>query len=361
MQGWINELLPKSSQFQIPMVGLGSFITIRKFILSNRGAGSSNLAIYEGSLSWAWFLFSIGAATGASKVFCNLFPASRIVPRLTSKNIKGQLNRISIRVLQRIGKNSLELSFDTQSAIDAVHDSGIRNIELFPLVSALEPRNQKLKSKSHFNVLVNVRDVHHKTIINALEKSCEQCRFVFPSSKYLYLEELGFTNVQVLLENIPRKDYERYIDSFDYMILLYAPTLDSSGKLLDAVVRDIPICIPKQSVEWTAIAAKWGRIHRFDSENEKSLSRIFSHPPFEDKSLNSPNPFSPKALITHLANNSPEIDRPDKTSSILAIFMYFSSYPVIYLCNLISRGVSFRKNQFQKVAKTDKEVTNDQN
>ena len=359
MQVWIKELLPKSSQFQVPMVGLGSFIAIRKFILSNRGAGSTNLAIYEGSLSWAWFLVSLGATTRSSRVFCNLFPASRIIPRVTGKNIKGHLNRINIRVLQWIGKNSLVLSFDTQSAIAAARNSGIRNIELFPLVSALEPRSLESKSKSHFTVLVNVRDINHEKIINSLENSCEKCCFVFPNSTFLYLTELGFTNVQVPLENIPNKEYERYIDSFDYMILLYAPALDSSGKLLDAIVRDIPLCIPKQSVEMTAIAAKWGRIHRFDPENEKSLSRVFSHPPFEDKSVIGPNPFSPKALITHLASDSSELDRSGKTSSIMIFCMYFASYPIIYSCNLISRGVSFSKNQFQKVASNNKKVTND--
>ena len=341
------------------MVGLGSFIAIRRFILSNRGAGTTNLAIYEGSLGWAWFLVCMGAATKSSKVFCNLFPASRIIPRVTSKNIKGHLNRLSIRILQRIGENSLELSFDTRSAISAARNSGIMNIELFPLVSALEPRNLETKSKSHFTVLVNVRGINHEKIVNSLENSCKKCRFVFPNSAFLYLTEFGFTNVQVPLENIPKKDYERYIDSFDYMILLYAPALDSSGKLLDAIVRDIPVCIPKQSVEMTAIATNWGRIHGFDLENDMSLSRIFSHPPFEAKSLLGPNPFSPKALIAHLANVSSEIDRSGKLSSILIFCLYFSSYPIIYLYNLISRGFSFKKNLFQKVASPNRKVIND--
>jgi hypothetical protein len=204
-----------------------------------------------------------------------------------------------------------------------------------------------------------VRDISHEKIIKSLENSCEECCFVFPNSTFLYLAELGFTNVQVPLENISRKDYEQYIDSFDYMILLYAPALDSSGKLLDAIVRDIPICIPKQSVEMTAIAAKWGRIHRFDLGNEESLSRIFYHPPFEDKTSIEPNPFSPKALIAHLANVSSEIDRSGKLSSILVVCMYYASYPVFHLCNLISRGVSLRKNQFKKIASSSKKVTDD--
>ena len=320
-----------------------------------------NLAIYEGSLSWAWFMLIMGITTGASKIYCNLFPASRIVPRITSTSLVGYLIRINIGILGKIGKNYLELSFDTNSAITAASNLGIRNVKLFPLVSALDSRKIKPQLGLHFRVLVNVRDVNLDRIMNPLRESCKECHFIFPNPNSLYIEKMGFGNVHVSLDNIPKEDYESFIDSFDYMILLYAPTLDSSGKLLDAIVRDIPICIPKQSEEWTAIAAEWGVIHRFDLEDERSLSRIFSHPPFEDKILNRPNPFSPKALVNHLTNVSLETDRPGKIISILVFTMYFTSYPMIQIYNMTSRGVSFGKRQFHKAASTNKKIKNDQN
>jgi hypothetical protein len=205
-------------------------------------------------------------------------------------------------------------------------------VKVFPLPSSFELlEGEKPKSNNHARVLVNMRDFSLSDLSELLSTSCKSCLFVFPvglldkSTDSFGL--LNFTNVEFEDRSIPVENYRDYIDSFDYMIFLYKPSLDSSGKILDCITRKIPVCLPIQATEWVETAQKWNRIFLYSYGKNESASGSFNHPVFTlPQSAKSP---TCTPINTLREFSSYDFSPGDKPLSILFMKILINSHYVI--------------------------------
>jgi hypothetical protein len=144
-----------------------------------------------------------------------------------------------------------------------------------------------------------------------LKSSCQKCTFVFPrgtlKSQPLKVNFGHYKNTFFDDKVIPIKDYQSYIDQHDYMIFLYRPSIDASGRILDAIARGIPVCVPMQASEWSEIAKQYGRSFDFDWSSNESLATTFNHPTFSKLTFIGEPPFTPSNVLaefTRIVKNS---------------------------------------------------------
>jgi hypothetical protein len=108
------------------------------------------------------------------------------------------------------------------------------------------------------------------------------------------------------------------------MIFLYKPSIDSSGKLLDALVRNIPVCLPRQSTEWVKIAQTDGRSFTYEWGSEIEVLKAFYHPNFSGNSLMHEPDFTPsKSLARMRLMAADEIAYSRQNSTLFRVNTYF--------------------------------------
>lgn len=303
---WVNQVLPDTVLKRIPYL---SPVQIYRMLRSLRLAKKSKNVIYmfEGSLSWAVLLSLISGLIPGTAVVCNLFPSSKYLKIMYGA--KGLHPFFSIVFLIFSKFRSIHLTFDTRLMADRVNYSIGREQfkNIFPLPSALPYLEEpKAISSMHYKVLVNMRDANLNEVHELISGSCQQCIFVFPrgimSSSPLWHEFGKYSNLSFDELNIPVEDYLDYIDQFDYMIFLYKPSIDSSGKLLDAIVRRKPVCLPRQSTEWCSIASNFGHVHEYDYTSLAEKRIPFNHPNFSELNSTEIPHFTPSGAIKNFSN-----------------------------------------------------------
>ena len=241
--------------------------------------------MYEGSVAWMWNLIALGKILGAERIVCNLFPASKTVANFGNGAMRNSIFKIQIRLAKAISGDTLVCSVDTDAAAIILDRVGNLDIKVFPLVSALEevPRKKTINNE-HSRVLLNIRDFNQSDLNYLMQSSCKQCAFVLPRGPLANpLSKKLLENHPNLIQdsrNIPEEDYLQYIDSFDYMIFLYQPSLDSSGKLLDALALQIPVCIPEESKDLLKLVSNNIEYTTFSWVSHQNLSKTMNHPEF---------------------------------------------------------------------------------
>jgi hypothetical protein len=158
--------------------------------------------------------------------------------------------------------------------------------------------------------------------------SCKDCVFVFPrgplASEPLWNKLNSYQNAVFDEASIPLEQYQDYIDQFDYMIFLYEPSIDSSGKLLDSLVRNIPVCLPRQSAEWVEIAQEHGRTFTYEWGGESEVLKAFNHPNFSGNYLTYEPDFTPsKSLAMMKSMALQEITRSNQNSKLYKLSTFF--------------------------------------
>lgn len=309
---WINHVLPDSVLKKYPYIS-PSYLKRIKSSLRLDSNKATVIYMFEGSLLWIPILKALSHTIPNSVVVCNLFSSSRYVDFFFKSNFMPSRFRRLLKCLS--SSRNLFLTFDTDLMRDKVNGAVGKNVihSKFPLPSALGFRPLKQTShKQHYRVLVNVRGFNRQNLHLLLEGSCEECVFVFPrgplASTPLWNDLGHFNNLEFDRANIPLENYEGYVDQFDYMIFLYEPSIDSSGKLLDALVRNIAVCLPRQSSECHSIAEKHGRFYSYDWAELQSVRAAFSHPTFSGNFLEQDPSFTPKNALMQLRNYAPEIN-----------------------------------------------------
>jgi hypothetical protein len=230
-----------------------------------------------------------------------------------------------------------------------------RKTTIFPLPSALPylfEKNERIRE--HHRVLVNIRDFEISKLHELLKNSCPKCTFVLPrgplASEPLSNQFGNYSNLYFDQANIPVEDYLQYIDQFDYMIFLYSPSINSSGRLLDAIVRRIPVCLPRESTEWCDIAREWGELHEYGWLNEAELSQNFNHPLFRSPTNKRVPSFTPSGSRFELSKFA-DFWKSSKISSghffklvtfALILVHWFTSMLMNYLLAVTSRVTSVR-------------------
>lgn len=281
---WITQVLPNSILKPFPIINLKKFKSITK-IIGNMGSKRNLIYIYEGSFSWLILLDLLSINLGSSNLVCNLFPASKY-EIIMFRNDKMKLKyRFLFWYFSRIRK--VKITVDTNHLQKRINASLRTNpqVNVFPLPSSFELlAGEKSTENEHLKVLVNIRKFPLSELTELLSDSCKSCEFVFPVGVLdKHKDSYGlqnFTNAKFEERSIQVENYQSYIDGFDYMIFLYEPSLDSSGKILDCITRKIPVCLPKQATEWVETSQKWNSTFLFEFGDNQSTAGAFNHPHF---------------------------------------------------------------------------------
>ncbi len=323
---WILQVLPDTVLKRIPYISPLDYIRIKRG-LDLDTSRRTVLYVFEGSLSWLLLLKLVTRMIPNSVLVCNLFPSSKY----SNLFFRSDRETYVLKFLSWIIKNTnnLFITFDTKLMIEKVNSSFSKGqkTNIFPLPSALPYLLEKrLRNNGHYRVLVNIRDFEISKLHELLQSSCPQCTFVLPrgtlASEPLSNEFGKYANLSFDLANIPVEDYLQYIDQFDYMIFLYSPSINSSGRLLDAIVRRIPVCLPRESTEWCDIAREWGELHDYGWSNRTEQSQNFNHPLFESPTNEGVPIFTPTGSRNELSKFA-ELWRSSKIGSGL-VFRFVS-------------------------------------
>jgi hypothetical protein len=227
----------------------------------------------------------------------------------------------------------LWVTFDTQLMTSKVNECIQNGLVRFPVPSSFPLNSHNIfPDAQHYRVLVNLRSFPNSDLHQLLQASCKFCTFVFPrgplASTPLALEFGHYSNAYFDEYVIPVLEYKSYIDTFDYMIFLYEPSIDASGRILDSITRRVPVCVPRQASEWAFIAKTWGRSALFDWGSVVDISRMFDHPEFSEPTTDSNPPFTPDGSLNEIANIG--LGMNSRKSASLRILM-----PVVYLAVLL--------------------------
>jgi len=306
---WITQLLPDTVLKRFPYIGVISFFNVIRTI---KGSNERKTLIYifEGTIFWLFLFYLIKTLVPNCIIVCNLFSSTRF-NKSFFKNDRIRIRyKIFFYLLKRHEQNNLIITFDTQIMADRASKITNYDFKRFPVPSSFSFRNtNNFNVESHHRVLVNMRGFNLENLHTLLKESCQYCKFVFPrgglNSIPLQSEFGKYKNALFDSNNIPVSDYKSYIDSFDYMIFLYMPTFESinaSGRILDAITRGIPVCVPKQHTESANISKLWGRTNLFDYTSFESMIKTFNHPIFSERINKIEPPFTPKGAINDLIN-----------------------------------------------------------
>lgn len=340
---WVNHVLPDSILRKFPYMSPRFLKQIRKGLDLDLDKPTV-IYMFEGTLLWVPLLEAISRTIPNSVVVCNLFSSSRYNRAFFRNRFVWEFYKRTLIWIN--SKKNFFLTFDTELMRGKVNNAIGENIihSKFPLPSALSFRSSpKVEDREHYRVLVNIRGYNREKLHQLLDGSCKKCVFVFPrgllANTPLWNEFGHRGNLEFDQASIPVEEYEKYIDQFDYMIFLYEPSIDSSGKLLDALVRNIAVCLPQQATEWNLIAQKNGRYYSYDWESISSLQTAFNHPSFLGNYLEIEPDFTPnKSLLllieytnkTHFVTTKHSLISKQKNG-----FLFFLHWQISFMANVV--------------------------
>ena len=302
---WINPVFNRSIFYKYPFISLRNFRKLIREIGSRTSHNEENIFyIFEGNFFWLFLFLTISPWIGNAFFICNLFSSESYNRKIfLSKNSWYRL--LFTSVLRMLPEN-LVVTFDTKTMAKKVNGAGIYNARVFPVPGSFSQEIQ-ISVKSHLRALVSLRDFSYEDLSKMFFYSCKHCEFTVlprgPQDKLIY-EKLfrEFSNVNLDKNDIKVEDYGSYIKSFDYSVLLYKPSADASGRLLDAILKGVAVCIPKESEEWCEIAEDWGYSYEFEWDLVTKNEKIFNHPEFNAPKRSGEIPFSPKNSLIQLEN-----------------------------------------------------------
>ena len=351
---YITQILPDSILKRFPYINLFHFLKLVRKLKLHKGK-KTLIYIFEGSIFWYIILSCIRYFIPNCVVVCNLFPSSRYNVRFFNSRNKLPY-RIFFYLVKWQCKKSVYITFDTQLMVNKVNSERISNLFRFPVPSSFSYRiAPDLETKSHYRVLVNMRAFPEEKLHDLLKSSCQQCTFVFPrgtlKSQPLEVNFGHYTNTYFDDKVIPITDYEFYVDQHDYMIFLYQPSIDASGRILDAIARGIPVCVPKQASEWAEIAKQYGQLFDFDWNSMGSLSTTFNHPTFSKLTYIGEPPFTPSNVLAEftriLTNSKLSRIRLSLVKKVLVLIFIFFHSLIASNCSIFYQ-ILFRLKSFYR-------------
>jgi hypothetical protein len=318
-QDWMSQILPNSILRKYVAISPKKMKEISNQI-SKIAPEYKTIYIFEGSISWFITLKILSAMIGNTTVICNLFSSGKYDQLFFSKGFKPYVFRTAFQFISRIGFQKAVVTFDTKLMSDKVKELLRIQAEPFPVPSSFDFKIRNEATSEHSRVLINIRGFNTSKLHEYLESSCRECTFVIPkgpiSSGVVTHKEFGkYANLEFDEKNISEKEYGRYIDSFDYLIILYEPSINASGKILDAITRGVPVATPREATEWAQISTSWGKSHLFGWGNAEDEIKLFQHPEFHNPSLTGEPPFTPRNSIKTLAQISRQMENGKKISS----------------------------------------------
>ena len=337
---WIEQILPDSILKRFPYLSPLSFFRILKKIRSSRSE-QTILYIFEGSFFWVFLLNCLRIFVPNCVIICNLFSSSRYDSRFYRNQKMKPWYRLFFRMIQN--NEGIIITFDTQLMSSKVNRHIKNGLIRFPVPSSF-PFNKRdsLKASGHYRVLVNLRSYPIEDLHFLLQNSCSLCTFVFPrgplATTPLSIEFGKYRNASFDRSVIPVTEYQDYIDTFDYMIFLYKPSIDASGRILDSITRGVPICVPKQATEWSYISKTWSQSNLFDWNSPSDIAKTLNHPIFDNATVNGAPPFTPNGSLGEIIDlgTSPNQSQRDNLFVNKALVIF-----ALMLHSSVCAGASF--------------------
>ena len=352
---WIQQVFPNSVTKRFQILSPISFNSFLNRLRRNR-TNQTCVVIFEGSLFWALILGLTSLCDRNSVFICNLWPSHRYLDILRAKSYRSKWLKCTLSFLELFKR--LQITVDTKVLADLLSKSYHVTIKDFPVPSSLEYRKESRSSSEHYRVSLLMRGVELSRAVKLLKDSCQMCTFHIghPAGNASTIRTLfqGFLNVEVGDRYIGEEEYEAYIDSFDHAILLYQPLPISpgsfshfcaSGKLLDLLLRRVPISLPDKGLEWINLAKRWGSFSLFDFESDESIKKELNHPQFTKEPSHLSPPFSPSGSVSKLVSMSEDLAKHQRD-------LKNSDYLLNYVCTLICYTIIFSHWIFGLLANT---------
>jgi hypothetical protein len=321
---WRIPILPRSLTWKFPTISPFRFLKIVNFI-KNSDVSRKIVVLFESNLNLAIFIFILRKCLKNSSAIVNLWPSYKFYNLVQNPN---RVSKFQLSILNLMTKDErYHLTVDTGQLKDLIElRLGLR-IGTFPVPSSLFFKTSERVRPSHHKVSIVNKGYSFSKLKLALEQSCKSCTFIMtPGISNIdtpWRKELSQIDNLVFLENNPNnEEYEKYIDMHDSAILLYNPipsdnpdtggfsSYCASGKLLDYMMRRLPVSAPIQGTEWANQLRNWGSYHLFDWYSDDQVKGLFSHPLFVGSYLDSRRPpFSPADSLQRLYEMVQEPDR----------------------------------------------------
>jgi hypothetical protein len=356
-QDWMYQILPNSTLRKYVAIAPKRMREISD-VLTKLTPHYKTIYMFEGSISWFITLNILSARSGNTTVICNLFSSGKYDQLLFTKGIKSYLFRSALRGISRISRHKAVVTFDTKLMSDKVQDLLGIHVEPFPVPSSFDFKIRNEATSKHSRVLVNIRGFNPSKLHQYLESSCRECIFVIPkgpitSGAVTLKEFVKYANLEFDEKNIGENEYAKYIDSFDYLIILYEPSINASGKILDAITRGVAVAVPQEATEWAQISRNWGKSHFFGWGNCDDEARLFQHPKFLGPSFSGEPPFTPRNSIKTLAQLSKQMETRDENNpryksvgiDIVSAIYYITCTILNYQYSLRTKLISFFKQR----------------
>lgn len=347
-QDWMTQILPNSTLRKYVAISPKRMREISK-VLTEQTSGYKTLYIFEGSISWFITLNILSVRSRNSSVICNFFSSGKYDQLLFSKGYKSYFFRSALRFVSRMTNEKALITFDTKLMSDKVRQSLGLIAEPFPVPSSFDFKTKDEVKTKHSRALINIRSFNPSKLHNYFESSCRECTFVIPkgliSSGLVTYDEFGkYVNIEFDESNISEPEYASYIDSFDYLIIFYEPSINASGKILDAITRGVPVAVPQEATEWAQISRSWGKSHLFSWGNAEDELELFRHPKFVGPSSPGEPPFTPRHSINTLVRLSQQMETKYRNNSKFRDLGIDFISAVYYLtCTLLNYQYSTRK------------------
>jgi hypothetical protein len=346
-QEWMCQILPNSILRKYVAISPKKIREISE-ILNKLSSQYKTIYIFEGSISWFITLNILSARSGNTTVICNLFSSGKYDQLLFTKGLKSHIFRSALLAISGISREKAVVTFDTKLMSDKVQDLLGIHAESFPVPSSFDFKIRNETTSKHSRVLINIRGFNTSKLHQYLESSCPECRFIIPkgpiTSGEITNEEFGkYTNLEFDKKNISESEYAEYIDSFDYLIIFYEPSINASGKILDAITRGVPVAVPKEAIEWAQISRSWGKSHFFSWQNSDDEAKLFQHPKFLAPISYGEPPFTPRNSIKTLARISKQMEARDQNNPIykrVGIDLFSAVY--YFACTILNYQYSLR-------------------
>lgn len=307
MTNWIIPIWPDSVLKRFPYLNIKAFNTFASHLEELNGKPVV-IYIFEGTISWMLLLSVYLIRFRNATLVCNLFSSSKYNDVLLGRNGAPRFKyRIFLQLFSKFPR--IILTFDTSIMKERANLAFKADyFHTFPVTSSFPFQQERRVTPQHMNTLVNIRSFPKNELHQLLANSCKECTFTFPRGPLaevsLKSEFSKYANAKFDESNISVAEYMDYFDQFDHIIFLYKPSLDASGKLLDAISRGISVSVPSESEEWVKIARMWGRSHNFSWGEMESIREAFCHPEISEPEKQGEPDFTPRNTLLRLQSFS---------------------------------------------------------
>ena len=299
-RNWYLSIVPRTITQKFKWVDIKYFRNLQN-IASGNGSNASKLFItYEGDLFLILFMSALLRTRPKAFAIVNIFDSQKYSNYLDSKRGRFLFNLMCRLAL--CGLNSrLIITADTTRFAKKIHTSTGLQLKTFPVFSTITPSENLRNDQT--NIMINLRgsDAQNKLleVCNSIgSKRLPKMYIHGLTSREMEYKFSKFNSVKLSSGHITEDRYQSLYQEFTTVIFMYDPkgfSLQSSGRLCDAIVTCKEIIVPKETA-LSDLASMYGNSFEFDFNNISSLRSILTGQYKTSEQKNAPLPTSRNAV-----------------------------------------------------------------